>query len=660
MTPLLVAMWSFFYHFSAVTPVSPIPAPVCSLLSTLYPDFQADGDFIIGGVFPIHYGIETPEPNFTYKPAAPQCWGFNLRIFLLAQSMRLAIEEINQSQNLLPNFTLGYKIHDSCTTPVTAQAAVLAVLNGPRTSSSTVCSAISHPLAVVGEYGSSTQASSKLPPCAGLEPLLEQHSAYLKASNPTNSFNAYKAVYAIAHSLKNLISCKPGKGPFHNSSCADVSNIQPWQLLHYLEEVSFTLSGEEVLVSVCSESCAPGSRKAVRRGEPLCCFDCVPCDGGKISNETGWAHRLVDGGWFQTDAVESKACLQSAVAGGQAESGSLLWELQRGDSDFQADGDFIIGGIFPMHYGIETPKPNFTYKPAAPQCWGFNLRMFLLVQSIRLAVEEINQSQNLLPNFTLGYKIHDSCTTPVTAQAAALAVLNGPRTSSSTGCSAISHPLAVVGDYGSTQTIVISKTLRPFRIPLEKALEILNIMKRSSARVVVVFAVDGELALLLKDYMEQNITGIQWIATEGWSTASLLSGSEFYPFLGGTIGYAQRQGHVPGLRDYLMSVNPLRYPNNPLVHEMWGALHGCSLYPSSNSTQASSQLPHCAGLEPLLEQHSAYLKTSNHSDFFNAYRAVYAIAHSLQNLISCKPGKGPFHNSSCADVSNIQPWQVIT
>ena len=45
--------------------------------------------------------------------------------------MRLAVEEINQSQNLLPNFSLGYKIFDSCATHVTGQRAALAVLNGP-------------------------------------------------------------------------------------------------------------------------------------------------------------------------------------------------------------------------------------------------------------------------------------------------------------------------------------------------------------------------------------------------------------------------------------------------------------------------------------------------------------------------------------------------
>ncbi|XP_075434376.1 extracellular calcium-sensing receptor-like [Ascaphus truei] len=38
--------------------------------------------------------------------------------------------------------------------------------------------------------------------------------------------------------------------------------------------------------SVCSQSCLPGFRKLLRRGEPICCFQCVPCSQGEISNMT--------------------------------------------------------------------------------------------------------------------------------------------------------------------------------------------------------------------------------------------------------------------------------------------------------------------------------------------------------------------------------------
>lgn len=179
-------------------------------------------------------------------------------------------------------------------------------------------------------------------------------------------------------------------------------------------------------------------------------------------------------------------------------------------------------------------------------------------------------------------------------------------------------------------------------------------MRSSTAKVVVVFSAEGEMTPFLRDYMMQNITGIQWVASEAWVTASVFTGSEYYPYLGGTIGFGIRKGHISKLSDFLQTVNPKMYPDNSLVQELWEALYGCSPSPPS-----SSELPPCSGQESLLEQHSAYMNTSSPRVAYNVYKAVYAIAHSLHNLLLCQSGNGPFQNNTCAQRNNIHPWQVL-
>lgn len=179
-------------------------------------------------------------------------------------------------------------------------------------------------------------------------------------------------------------------------------------------------------------------------------------------------------------------------------------------------------------------------------------------------------------------------------------------------------------------------------------------MRSSRAKVVVVFSAEGELTPFLRDYMMHNMTGIQWVASEAWVTASVFTGSEYYPYMGGTIGFGIRKGYISSLHDYLQTVTPQTYPNNLLVKELWEALYGCS--PSLSS---GSQFPPCTGQESLLQQHSAYMNTSSPRVAYNVYKAVYAIAHSLHNLLVCKQGNGPFQNNSCSQSNNIQPWQVL-
>ncbi|CDQ97279.1 unnamed protein product, partial [Oncorhynchus mykiss] len=49
----------------------------------------------------------------------------------------------------------------------------------------------------------------------------------------------------------------------------------------------------QVPVSVCSESCPPGTRKAIQKGKPVCCYDCIQCAEGEISNNTDSSDCLI-------------------------------------------------------------------------------------------------------------------------------------------------------------------------------------------------------------------------------------------------------------------------------------------------------------------------------------------------------------------------------
>ncbi|XP_029440357.1 vomeronasal type-2 receptor 26-like [Rhinatrema bivittatum] len=180
-------------------------------------------------------------------------------------------------------------------------------------------------------------------PCTGDEDLKALDPAIFQLTDLSGTYHAYQAVYAYAHALHNMISVEPMEDNFGIDT--NIHNIKPWQVLHYLKVVRFTTEskeevyfdengdvpavfdimniqihpndtyevikvgrydareapGEEIILnitailwnqnnqtphSICSDSCSVGFRKSARRGQPSCCFDCVPCSTGEIANET--------------------------------------------------------------------------------------------------------------------------------------------------------------------------------------------------------------------------------------------------------------------------------------------------------------------------------------------------------------------------------------
>ncbi|XP_078059605.1 extracellular calcium-sensing receptor-like [Mustelus asterias] len=196
----------------------------------------------------------------------------------------------------------------------------------------------------------------------------------------------------------------------------------------------------------------------------------------------------------------------------------------------------------------------------------------------------------------------------------------------------------------------------------ERLPQVVETIKKSSAKVIVMFCAERFTAALVKELLLHNVTDIQLIASEAWVTSVQLWTAETLKILSGTIGFGIRRVEIPGLKEFLVKLHPSKEPHNPFVEELWREVFGCSVT-ISNQTLAENISPSsfkpCTGSENLEATETTYADVSELRGSYNVHKAVYAVAHALHNLQLCENGKGPFVNKTCGEKSNIVPWQLL-
>ncbi|XP_044208282.1 taste receptor type 1 member 1 [Thunnus albacares] len=160
--------------------------------------------------------------------------------------------------------------------------------------------------------------------------------------------------------------------------------------------------------------------------------------------------------------------------------GWLMLQLADGELDYvsqgrgmQLQGDFLIAGLFPLHY---TDGPSDGLPALGPCKKGRNNKHgFHLMQAMRFAVEEINNStgpQTLLPGIKLGYQLYDICSIPASILAT-LDLLQQHHRTSTPGTEGDTDPnynnslraVAVIGPDSSSKSITPAALLGAYLIP---------------------------------------------------------------------------------------------------------------------------------------------------------------------------------------------------
>uniref|UniRef100_A0A8C6KF30 G-protein coupled receptors family 3 profile domain-containing protein n=1 Tax=Nothobranchius furzeri TaxID=105023 RepID=A0A8C6KF30_NOTFU len=202
----------------------------------------------------------------------------------------------------------------------------------------------------------------------------------------------------------------------------------------------------------------------------------------------------------------------------------------------------------------------------------------------------------------------------------------------------------------------------PWSRDLTELKRIVDVMKKSTARVVIGFAHVAPMIILMEEVVRQRLTGLQWLVSEAWTASAVLQTPELMPYLGGTLGIAIRRGEIPGLRDFLLQTHPDSHYNssdeNSLVNQFWEFTFQCRFAPPpAGWVENGGAL--CTGEEDLQSVETEFLDVSNLRSEYNVYKAVYALAYALDDVLRCEPGRGPFTENSCATLQTLQPWQLV-
>uniref|UniRef100_A0A672GDZ7 Extracellular calcium-sensing receptor-like n=1 Tax=Salarias fasciatus TaxID=181472 RepID=A0A672GDZ7_SALFA len=410
----------------------------------------------------------------------------------------------------------------------------------------------------------------------------------------------------------------------------------------------------------------------------------------------------------------------------------------RGDPDsplLSQDGDIMLGGIFSFHSSWKDRQNTYMHQPLPLQCTSLNFRAFQFAQTMLFAIEEINNSSDILPGTSLGYKMYDTCGSVARSVKVSLAVANGIEVEPAffeAPCMRPAQVQTIMGETSSSPWMAVATVIGPFYIPMishfatcaclsdktkypsflrtipsdyyqsralahlvkhfgwtwvgairtnddygnngmatftetaqqlgvcleysvpfyrtdseDRIQKIIEVIKASTSKVIVAFMSHLDMDVLIHALSQYNLTGYQWVGSEGWILDSQTAALDRYHILDGAIGLSIPKAHVTGLKEFILDIKPFNSSNSKLFTEFWETLFNCRFKKSESSAGADRE---CTGHEDLTGVQNSFTDMSLMPIFNNVYKGVYAVAHALHKILSCK--------KTCNNTVKLEPFTV--
>ncbi|XP_066540852.1 extracellular calcium-sensing receptor-like isoform X1 [Hoplias malabaricus] len=178
--------------------------------------------------------------------------------------------------------------------------------------------------------------------------------------------------------------------------------------------------------------------------------------------------------------------------------------------------------------------------------------------------------------------------------------------------------------------------------PRSKVERVANVIRSSTARVIVAFMASGEIEVLLEELVRNPPPPLQWIGSETW----IINAKHLrFNMCAGAIGFGVPRSEIPGLGEFLLNLTVAQALKSPLLKEFWESSFSCSL------TGFSESMRECDGNEDIRSLQNPYTDTSQLRITNMVYKATYAIAHAIHGVIC--------NDTQCDKSIQFAPWQVL-